>query len=215
MTCAVTGAYKEAVDAYTRAINANGSSDDAVATTQLPPNKARRTVSASADEHRDASHATAREMAALHSNRAAAHERLGSSALALQDGVAARELAPDWPKAHLRRGLDWQPRSVAGTMSQNQVLSSQAGSSVHPKRGQRSLVIDTAFHGSRLQGGHSADRAASLRRRIGISTRRAGSVSRPYPNAGEIMSLLARLAVPAAFQDAASAQSQITLHSHC
>lgn len=51
-----------------------------------------------------------KQRAALHSNRAAAHEQLEDFSSALQDAESAVVLAPDWPKAQLRCASQLLPR---------------------------------------------------------------------------------------------------------
>ena len=105
-TSAQAGAYRHAVDAYTAAIDAcAGTSLDGTAPAEPQPCQAGLCQTAAPQGRhgqQPSSAVTDRERATLHSNRAAAHERLGAFASALQDGLAAVDLAPHWPKAHLR-----------------------------------------------------------------------------------------------------------------
>ncbi len=105
LTPALAGAYKDAADAYTAAIDActgwHGTTP-----AMLQPRQASLHHAAAPQGRRGqqpGGTVTDRERATLHSNRAAAHERLGAFTSALQDGLAAVDLAPHWPKAHLRR----------------------------------------------------------------------------------------------------------------
>ena len=105
---APAGAYRDAVDAYTAAIDACTSAswgNSTAPAVQQPQRASLSHAAASPSQHSQqpgSSIVTDRERATLHSNRAAAHERLGAFTSALHDGLAAVELMPHWPKAHLR-----------------------------------------------------------------------------------------------------------------
>lgn len=85
------GQYLEAIAAYTEALK-SVATNDGIEASEAP----------------GALPGDGPELAALYSNRAAAHEQRGSFAAALQDAQAALNLAPQWPKAHLRCGAGFK-----------------------------------------------------------------------------------------------------------
>ena len=119
---ALAAAYKEAVHAYTAAIDACSSKGcDSTVPVALPLQERQchaATLLTQRGLQRDGVAADDRERATLHSNRAAAHERLGAFASALRDGLLAVDLAPDWPKAHLRHVRSPEATAMASNNGQ-------------------------------------------------------------------------------------------------